>query len=381
MSDLNLMHCDQLDSYFDAVSETPDLEENPYAKALVRSLMPFPLPRTPRSLTKKTHLLSDCRREATPHDEQPCIQQRTTHTSDASPAPNVGKTDRNGSDVSWEMRSPSVSDDEALASSDASSAPNVRKTDRNGSDLSWEMLSPSVSDDEALASKSKLHETPIDDRERPQGNWNDDYSLSDDDDDSLCGEQLSYFDCDEGNFYFTPTPADAPRSFVPPPTWTLTIYNRPCDDEGDSLHCEEICYSVTDDDDEGHFYFTPTPADSSKSFVPGILTIWDEPKPETTHDEPKPAEPQQKEEVEFMEMIRQSLEKIFSLGQNPDNHSETEERQRKYAERQDSATMLSWSLPEEAKIMPLSRNDSSKTSSTSCSSSSSTSSKTRSIQV
>jgi hypothetical protein len=32
-----------------------------------------------------------------------------------------------------------------------------------------------------------------------------------------------------------------------------------------------------------------------------------------------------------MDVIRQGLEKMFSFGQNPDTHSDTEERQLKYA--------------------------------------------------
>jgi hypothetical protein len=301
MGDLNLMHYDQLDEYSDAVSEAPDLEEIPAAEVLVRSLIPS-------TLTEKTYLRSDCRREATPRDEQQCVQQRKTYTRGAS------------------------------------SAQNVCKTDRLGSDFSWDMIFPSVFDNEALASRIKLHETPIDDRERPQGNWNDDYSLSDHEG-SLSGEQLSYYGSDEGNFYFSPTPEDSPRSFVPPPAWILTIYNHPCDDETDSLYGEEICYSDSD------VYFKPTPADSPRSFVPGILTMWDEPEPETTHDESKSAEPQENEEVDFIDMIRQGLKKMFSFGHTPDTHSDTEERQRKYAERHDSADILSWSLSDEA-ILP-----------------------------
>jgi hypothetical protein len=173
MSDLNLMHYDQLDAYFNAVSETSDLEEIPVAEALVRSLMPSTLAGNPRYLPEKAHLRSDHRREAMPHDEQSSIQQRKTYTKVAS------------------------------------SAVNLCKTDRHGTDFSWDMILPSVFDDKALVSRTKLHMTPVDDRERPQGNWNDVYSLSDDDG-SRCGEQLSYCGSNEGNLYFTPTSADFP---------------------------------------------------------------------------------------------------------------------------------------------------------------------------
>lgn len=200
MSDLSLMH--QLpETYFDAGltnhPETNYCEENLLAQAVIRTLFPIPLSTLEDAFTVKMNVGSACLCEAVPQEEQLCLQEeRENHH-------------RRGA---------------------LSAASNGCETNHHCSDISWDAFLPLVFDN--FTSPSECYKPLTEDLAFcPSGNWNDNYSLSSDDDGvSLYGEQLSYCsseDDNEGHFYFTPMPADFPQAFVPSTTLALAIYDLP----------------------------------------------------------------------------------------------------------------------------------------------------------